>query len=566
MQKSLFVTASFFIAAVPFCIAQGPALHYTVPSAAAPGKTTTVTFFGENLSEATALSTSFPAKVTRVSSSETNDSGHGKVAFQISVPKDVPVGIGVAQLATTNGVSDLRLVMIDDLPSFPKAGTNKTIASAQRLKLPLAVDGQTDELACDYYQFDAKKGQRVSVEVVANRLGSSLDPVARLLDARGKELVYCDDDPAVGSDSRLRFAAPATGQYIIELRDMSYQGGAKYRYRLRVGNFPLASAPFPLGVRQGALAKVTFLGRAVEGLRSISLRVPEDATQVPLNVKFPRGHGSGFVTLTTGRLPELLENEPNDTPEAATKIPVPAVINGRFARANDQDWFEFPANKDQRLLIAGRTRSLGSPCDLSMRLFNAAGKQLGEADISGANEGTLTNRFSEAGTYRLLVEELNRQGGPDLAYRIAVEPLEPGFTLSVETNRIAAAREGTFEIKIAATRHDYDGPITLSAVGPVNELVFEQSVIPEKKNEAVLKVTVPARVEAGKLFRFTIIGRAKMESTDIQSTASTMPALRRLFPLLRYPPRDLDGWIALGVTNSDSKPDTDSSKKSRQTP
>ena len=62
----------------------------------------------------------------------------------------------------------LRLVMIDDLPSFPKAGTNKTIGSAQRLKLPLAVDGQTDELACDYYQFDAKKGQRVSVEVVAN--------------------------------------------------------------------------------------------------------------------------------------------------------------------------------------------------------------------------------------------------------------------------------------------------------------------------------------------------------------------------------------------------------------
>ena len=161
MQKSLFVAASFFIAAVPSCIAQGPVLHYTVPSAAVPGKTTTVTFFGENLSEATALWTSFPAKVTRVSSSETNDSDRGKIAFQISVPKDVPVGIGVAQLATTNGVSDLRLVMIDDLPSVPKAGTNKTIASAQRLKLPLAVDGQTDELACDYYQFDAKKGQRV---------------------------------------------------------------------------------------------------------------------------------------------------------------------------------------------------------------------------------------------------------------------------------------------------------------------------------------------------------------------------------------------------------------------
>jgi len=47
-----------------------------------------------------------------------------------------------------------------------------------------------------------------------SRTGSAspLDPVVRLLDAAGKELVYCDDDPATGSDARVCFTSPATGR------------------------------------------------------------------------------------------------------------------------------------------------------------------------------------------------------------------------------------------------------------------------------------------------------------------------------------------------------------------
>ena len=531
-------------------LAQSPTLNHAVPSAVAPGKTTTVTFHGENLSGATELWTSFSANVTRGLSSETNGSARNQVAFQISVPKTVPVGIGAVRLATTNGVSDLHLLMIDDLPGVAKSGTNKTIAAAQRLKLPVAVEGHCDELAFDFYQFNARKGQRVSVEVVANRIGSPIDPVVRLLNVNGRELLYCDDDPAIGSDARFRFTAAASGPYVIELRDLAYQGGPNQRYRLRVGDFPLAGAPFPLGARQGAKIQVTFLGRAVEGLRPVSLRVPENAARIPLNAKFSRSQGSAFTTLTTSRLCEWMEAEPNDTPETANRISVPSVINGRFGKARDSDWFEFSAEKGQRLVLAGKTRSLGSPCDLFMRLFSAGGKQLGEADITGANEGTLTNAFSEAGTYRLLVEELNRQGGPNLAYRIVIEPLQPGFTLSVETNRIEAAAGGAFEIKVTAARREYEGPIALSTAGLADDFVMDDAVISEKKNEATLKVKLPGQVAAGQLFHFTITGKAKMGDSDLETTASTMPALRKLFPLLRYPPSEFDGLIALGIKAS----------------
>jgi len=52
-----------------------------------------------------------------------------------------------------------------------------------------------------------------------------------------------------------------------------------------------------------------------------------------------------------------------------------------------------------------------------LRLFNADGKQLAEADITGANEGTLTNKFNQAGTYRLFVEELKR--GRQTGFRLS---------------------------------------------------------------------------------------------------------------------------------------------------
>jgi hypothetical protein len=46
---------------------------------------------------------------------------------------------------------------------------------------------------------------------------------------------------------------------------------------------------------------------------------------------------------------------------------------------------------------------------------------------------------------------------------------------------------------------------------------------------------------------FTIIGQAKVGEDEVATTASTMPALRRLFPRMLYPPEELDGVLALGV-------------------
>src|SRR5205814_9710960 len=140
------------------------------------------------------------------------------------------------------------------------------------------------------------------------------------------------------------------------------------------------------------------------------------------------------------------EVEPND--ENPQKISIPASISGRFANPRDRDCFEFDAKKGERLLFRAKTRSLGSPCDLYLRLETAAGKKLAESPMTGAEESSLTNTFKEGRVFRLVVEEAAQLGGPEYFYRLEISPFQPGFGLSVDTERFQAAPGGSIEIKV----------------------------------------------------------------------------------------------------------------------
>jgi hypothetical protein len=538
-------------------VAQNPLLTHAVPGAIAAGKTAEIVFFGKNLAGAGEVWASFDARIelepTQSPAVQSNSSPES-LRCRLTVPGQSPVGIGAVRLATTNGISNLLLFMVDDLPSVPDNDKNKAVSTAQELKPPVAVDGCTDELGFKYYQFAARKGQRWSIEVVAQRLGSRCDPVVRVLDARGNELVYSDDEPGIGPDTRFSFTPPRTGEYVLELRDMNYQGGPEYHYRLRIGDFPIVSVPFPLGARRGTKMTFAFAGSAIERIKPVTVNVPEHSVRLPLAVKFPHGKGSALVTAETSDLPEVIESEPNELAQTATKIALPAAINGRFTQPKDRDYYEFAVEKNQRLVFRAKTRSLGSPCDLLMQLQNADGSRLADAAVTGSDEGGLTNRFKEAGTYRLLIEELTQQGGPALAYRIEIEPFQPGFALSLETDTIEATNSGTFSLKVSVARREYDGPIVLSLTGAAKSFPLEDNVIPEKKNEATLKVRVPPDLKSGAWLHFGLAGAARLGDEEKRVLASTLPALRKQFPNTPYPPPELDGLVALGIASTEPKP------------
>src|SRR4029079_7270668 len=105
----------------------------------------------------------------------------------------------------------------------------------------------------------------------------------------------------------------------------------------------------------------------------------------------------------------------------------------------------------QRFEFAGISRQVGSPSDLMIRIFDAAGKQVAAVDDVGANEGSLNYAFPAGGRYTLAVHDLNHRGGPTYAYRVAVTPFSPGFLLQSAADALNVAAGGVTAVQVNIT-------------------------------------------------------------------------------------------------------------------
>ena len=102
----------------------------------------------------------------------------------------------------------------------PRSSRRRATAtrSPVAVKLPVTVNGRIfPREDIDVWSFAAKKGQTITCEVHAARLGSPLDSRLEVLGPDGKTLAENDD--ARGTDSFLRFTAPADGTYQVRIHD-----------------------------------------------------------------------------------------------------------------------------------------------------------------------------------------------------------------------------------------------------------------------------------------------------------------------------------------------------------
>ena len=517
MRSGLFA----LLIAVGGAMGQSPVLHRLSPLGIPAGKMTEVRLIGERLDDITDVWCSVPN--VRI---ETTDSAR----LLVAAPKDA-AGIVTLRVATTNGVSDLAMLVIDKLHSIPESATNRSVVRG------LAVDGTTDELAFDYYSFEAKKGAPISIDIMASRIGSKLDPVLRILDTEKREIAFCEDASGAARDCRIQFRPPATGKYLLEVRDIAYAGGPQYFYRLRVGEFAFVTCTFPLVAPPAD--ELAVLGPKGERLRRVHAR----------------GHyadtGSGFVAVRTAELPaQATEREPNDNAEKALAIDIPVSLNGRFEKAEDRDWFCFTAKKDQRLVFLSRSRSVGSPCDVFLELRDKENKLIAESNPSGAPDTALTNKFDDDGHFFLVARELAGRGAPDLAYQIQISEFAPAFTLAIDEEKFEVKTGGELSVSVSCVRYEVADEIALQFPGLPDTCKFENATIAGKKTNTTVKIKLPADVPPGTLLPFNVVASARGK----QVRASTVTALRRNMPLLLQPPPELDGVAVLGVTGADPAP------------
>ncbi len=539
--------------------AKPPKIRTVRPLAAVPGKTTELVITGDGLETATGLWTSFDSKSSIVAEKERNGKS---LRIKLSISAETPVGIGAIRVAGPGGLSNLELFLIDDLAVQTVSEGNTSPSTAISLEPPCAIDSQTKAEHRDFYSFKARAGQSLSFEVMSQRIGSALDPILRILDADGRELAFSDD--AAGADSRFAWRSEKDGEYLIELRDITYRGGESFSYRLRVGDFPLVSAPYPMRAEQAKTTKVAIAGESSAGVEPREVRLPGDShgRAFSLAARRPGGKSSSFVTLLASDLPELLENEPNNQAKSASRIRHPCAINGRFSTKGDRDYYSIEGQKGERLLIRGETRLSGSPTDLFLRLEKPGGEKIAEAEDQsydpgkdknkGKNyyfdEGSLDYTFSENGTVILMVEDLTRRGGPEHVYRVEVRPSRGRFSLELSDTLYHAPAGGDFKVKVHCRRNGYDGPIELKAAGLPPGTKAAKARIGKGKTSVELSITLGKDLQPGFIGTFRIFTTIQIGKETERLEAGTREALRKDFPRLFHPPRALDGLAGFAVT------------------
>ena len=554
-------------ALVPPARAQSPDLTAATPLAARPGSETTITWQGANLLGPLSLWTSFGATNSWEAPAPGKDGkpvapDGKKLVGKLRVPAAAPLGVGFVRVATENGLSGPFFFLVDDLPLLERTRGNDSPGKAQLLKLPVAVEGNTEAGKADYFQIELQAGESVSVEVFAARLLSKCDPMLRLLDARGNELAFADDTPGFVGDCWLRYRATQAGPVILEVRDASWLGGAAHRYHVRVGDFPLATVAFPPAAAPGATFEARALGGGNDALnfKTVVSKIPGEVVPVP--IRFAAGKPAALVLARAEALPIQLEQEPNDTPAQALTVRAPVAIYGTIGTPGDRDVFRLAVKKDERFTLTPLTRSLGSPALLYLAVEDEKGALLAANDTANTQpslETPLMFRATADGHCRIFIGELTRRGGPEFTYGLRVEAADRGFELALAGDRFAAALGGSFTVKVTAQRRNVSGPITLALVSGDERALpagfaVEDNVIEKGKNETSLKITAPADVPAGAIYNLAVIGRG-LEGTNEVTARARPPAPNPAnakdpsLALLALPsiPRLLRETIAVGV-------------------
>ena len=476
-----------------------------------------LTFSGSGLDSVNNLWTSFGAETERVANTNT-----GQVSFAVRCP-DAAIGIEAVQLVGSEGASNFRLLMIDRLKVIEHKGEHRSAEKALKITPPAAVDGTLKSEQIDYYQFASKAGQTYSIEVIAHRIGSQMDPMVRLLDSEGRELMSCDDEGGVWKDARFRFTAPVDGDFIIAVHDIGYGGGSNFDYRLRVSNDPLVWSTFPLVDPEEGAAAFESMGNGSVNQVTGS---PANPPQARMSLAWP----------------QLAEAEPNNDSNHAQEFVSPILLHGKMESGAAIDCFRFKASKNQKLIFRSQSRSLGSPCDLVLRIKKQDGSVAAESNSALALDAALTNRFQDAGSYVLEVRELSGVGVTNAPYRVIVEEFVPGFTVGTENNSIEMKPGGTAKMKVTAERYESEGPIELKLQPEIPGIALENYIIPEKKNEVELVFKAKEELAAG---TFKHVALTAHGTNGLPVKVSTKPALRKAFPLMLNTPPELEGVVTV---------------------
>jgi hypothetical protein len=286
-------------------IAATPWIDAAFPPVVEPGKPANITLFGRNLPGGKPVPgmTIDGRPIESLAVTVTPPVQPGQTQFRRRV--DPPTGLQDSFEHRLPGSNAIPLYLAAGPVTLEKAADNDKPEAAEAIAAPCELAGRIEKrYDRDWYSFIAKKDDKFTIELFADRIGSNMDGFLTIRNAANKQDIanegtLDDDQESLHPQSffsrntdpvPFKFTAPADGTYQIMVgsRDANVSHGPRSYYRLRIG-----------------AAKPDFRAVVMPRSRDIPTTVvARPDGEVALDIFVHRLDGfSGVVTLTAEGLP-----------------------------------------------------------------------------------------------------------------------------------------------------------------------------------------------------------------------------------------------------------------------
>ena len=437
-----------------------PELASLEPRGVRRGETTKVRLSGKYLLGATAVESSHEKLAAALMPPEAGPSASGEELWiEVTPAADLSRGEYQLTVRTAGGTSEKLKFYVDDLPQVAEAEPNDAPPQATSAQLPAVMWGTITAAGdADLFSFEVTPGKTLVLELVANFNG-----VLSLMGPQGR-VVASNNDFDGERNPLLALDVTEAGRYHVRVADLTASGSADHWYRLSAGAFPYVTGIYPLSVPADHPSEIELSGYNLPAETRVHVEATSEG-QVRVPIDPDRFRSRREFHVVAGQTRELLESEPNGSPDQATSIEAPCVVGGRITEPADDaladvDLFRFHATAGESWIIETDASRRRSPVDTKIDVLDAEGKPVPRVMLQAVRDSIIEFRGIDANTGDVRVSnweemELNQflyfQGEVCKIFRLRRGP-DSGFQMYSWGGK----RIGHFDT--SATAHALDEP------------------------------------------------------------------------------------------------------------
>jgi hypothetical protein len=433
-----------------------------------------------------------PLEAEKPEDRDRNDVMASKTRLRITCDADAVPGIRDFRVITPHGASTVCQLVVAREAVVAENADNDTAAKAQEVALPATLCGAIEKGEdVDCWKIRVGTAGRWVFHMTAQRLQNRLhdmqarvDPLLTLRRLSGQTIAASDNELA--GDPLLSVDALDAGEYLLEVRDVRYQGNADWTYSIEASQRPFVRCVHPLAVAPGSTVAMLLFTGSSAAAGPVPVAIPADAAAGVFRVS-PTLDGSPLggadVLVTAG--PILLEpaapapavaQAADGTTAAAPPPPfevaAPSVVCGSLDAPAEVDRFALAARKGEAFTFEVHARRLGSNLDAKLRILGPDGGLLSEADDGIYQRVLSADPFVDQwtapadGTFVVEIRDLHGRGGPGYPYALRIARAAQAFVLEADTDKTLLAPGMAAPIYVRVQRRaGFVGAINLTIEG-----------------------------------------------------------------------------------------------------